>query len=71
MNFFSLLINLKKTNGTFYKIMFTIIGNGRLAFDFKKYNNLVDINYPLGLEIDTNGILYATQGQSVWVINPR
>lgn len=48
-----------------------ITGNGRLAFDFKKYNNLVDINYPLGLEIDTNGILYATQGQSVWVINPR
>lgn len=44
--------------------------NRRVAFDFQQYNATVPLNFPLGLEIDTNGLLYTVQPQAVWVIDP-
>lgn len=52
------------------QFFFVITGNGRVVFDFKLYSNLVPVNFVTGLEIDTNGLLYTVQAQSVWVINP-
>lgn len=46
------------------------LANRRVAFDFQQYNEEAPLNFPLGLEIDTDGLLYTTQPQAVWVIDP-
>lgn len=49
-----------------------ILGNGRVAFDFKSIGKSPDSFNPLGADVDNKGMIYTADYQnSIWVINPR
>lgn len=50
---------------------FQISGNGRIAFDFKTISKSIQEQYLMGLDVDTNGLLYTASNTGIlYVINP-
>lgn len=54
------------------KFVVAFVGNGHPVFDFKTLADFDELYPPIGMEIDTNGNLYAGRySGSIYVIDPR